>query len=104
MSYKNTKLNQSIETFDVKQLASFTGNMYESIAIVSKRAKQISVALKEEINEKLNEYHSSIDSSEETFENREQITISKYYERLPKPTLLALNEFMEGETYFKMKE
>lgn len=103
MSFKNSKLNQSIETFNVKDLAAKTGNMYESIAIVSKRSKQIAIALKEEVNEKLNEYHSSIDSSEETFENREQITISKYYERLPKPTLLALDEFMKDETHYKMK-
>ena len=80
-----------------------TGNVYESVTIIAKRANQISTELKQELNRKLSDFSSSTDSLEETFENREQIEISKYYERIPKPTLIATKEFLAGEVAFKEK-
>ncbi len=78
-----------------------TGNIYESVAIISKRANQISAGLKEELKRKLEEFSTTTDSLEETFENREQIEISRYYERLPKPSLIATEEFLDDEIYFR---
>lgn len=80
-----------------------TGNIYESVTIIAKRANQISTELKQELNRKLSDFSSSTDSLEETFENREQIEISKYYERIPKPTLIATEEFLAGDVTFKEK-
>ena len=92
----------SIITRNMADFAKETGNVYESIAIISKRANQISVKLKEELNSKLAEFATTVDNLEEVFENREQIEISKYYERLPKPTNLAVEEFVEGKVFFRM--
>lgn len=78
-----------------------TGNLYESVAIIAKRANQISVQIKEDLSKKLAEFASYNDSLEEVFENREQIEISRYYEKLPKPTLLATQEFVDGEIYWR---
>lgn len=78
-----------------------TGNVYKSVSVISKRANQISVKLKEELNSKLAEFATTVDNLEEVFENREQIEISKYYERLPKPTNLAIEEFLEGNVYVR---
>ncbi|MBQ1964484.1 MAG: DNA-directed RNA polymerase subunit omega [Tidjanibacter sp.] len=78
-----------------------TGNIYESVTIIAKRANQISTELKQELNRKLADFSSNVDSLEETFENREQIEISKYYERIPKPVLIATEEFLDGEVVFK---
>jgi len=78
-----------------------TGNIYESLVVISKRANQIASEMKEELNSKLSEFNSSTDNLEEIFENREQIEISKYYERLPKPTLIAVQEFTENKIYFR---
>lgn len=99
----NTKSNAPATTVtrDVRNLDAPTGNLYESIVIISKRANQISAALKEELNSKLQEFASSNDNLEEVFENREQIEISKHYERMPKPTLLATQEFLEDKVYFR---
>ncbi|MBR5830336.1 MAG: DNA-directed RNA polymerase subunit omega [Tidjanibacter sp.] len=80
-----------------------TGNVYESVTIIAKRANQIATELKQELNRKLADFSSSTDALEETFENREQIEISKYYERIPKPTLIATEEFLDGEVVFKEK-
>jgi DNA-directed RNA polymerase subunit K/omega len=77
-----------------------TGNIYESVSIISKRANQISAVLKAELGQKLNEFSTTTDSLEETFENREQIEISRYYERMPKATLIATEEFLNGDIYF----
>ena len=90
----------SIVTRNLSEFADQTGNVYESLAIISKRANQISVTLKEELNSKLAEFATTVDNLEEVFENREQIEISKYYERLPKPTNLAVEEFLEGKVHF----
>lgn len=94
----------SIITRNVADLAKETGNVYESISIISKRANQISVKIKEELNSKLAEFATTVDNLEEVFENREQIEISKYYERLPKPTNLAIEEFLEGKVMFRMPD
>jgi DNA-directed RNA polymerase subunit K/omega len=97
---KNTTPVSTV-TRDVRALDIETENIYESLAIISKRANQISSSLKEELNGKLQEFATSNDNLEEVFENREQIEISKYYERMPKPTLLATQEFLEGKVYHR---
>ncbi len=91
----------STVTRDVRKLDENTNNIYESVVIISKRANQISAELKEELNNKLQEFASSNDNLEEVFENREQIEISKYYERMPKATLLASQEFLEDKIYHR---
>jgi len=101
MDYKKTNADLTTTTRDLRDLDGRTGNLYESIAIVSKRANQISAEMKEELTNKLAEFASHTDNLEEIFENREQIEISKYYERLPKPSLIAINEFLEGKIYYR---
>ena len=88
-------------TRDVDKLAVNTGNVYESLVIISKRARQIAIKQKEELNSKLAEFASSVDNLEEVFENREQIEISKFYERMPKPATLATEEFIEGKVMYR---
>ena len=78
-----------------------TGNIYESINIIARRANQISSELKSELTRKLADFSSPTDTMEETFENREQIEISRYYERLPKPTIIATEEFLDDELFYK---
>lgn len=78
-----------------------TGNIYESVVIMSKRANQISQKMKEDLSKKLKEFASTNDNLEETFENREQIEISRYYEKLPKPSLMAADEFLHHDIYFR---
>ena len=94
----------TIITRDIDQLALNTANIYESVIIISKRAKQISTKTKEELNNKLADFASTVDNLEEIFENREQIEISKFYERLPKSSTLALDEFTEGKVMFRKIE
>jgi DNA-directed RNA polymerase subunit K/omega len=101
MDYKKTNADLTTTTRDLRDLDTKTGNLYESIAIVSKRANQISSEMKEELTNKLAEFASHTDNLEEIFENREQIEISKYYERLPKPSLIAINEFLENKIYYR---
>lgn len=96
--------SQSIITRDTSDIAKPTENLYESLVIISKRAKQIAGDMKEELNGKLAEFASTVDNLEEIFENREQIEISKFYERMPKPTAMAIEEFMNGEIYYRYKE
>ena len=91
----------SIVTRNMADFAKQTENVYKSVSVISKRANQISVKLKEELNSKLAEFATTVDNLEEVFENREQIEISKYYERLPKPTSLAIEEFLEGKVYVR---
>lgn len=93
--------NPSIITRDTDVIAAKTGNVYESVSIISKRARQISLKMKEELNGKLSEFATSADNLEEVFENREQIEISKYYERMPKPTSLAIDEFLDEKISFR---
>ena len=94
----------SIITRDLDKLASKTGNIYQSVSVISKRARQISANIKEELNTKLAEFATTVDNLEEIFENREQIEISKFYERMPKPTNLATEEFLDGKILFRLPE
>ncbi|HAK79083.1 MULTISPECIES: DNA-directed RNA polymerase subunit omega [Runella] len=94
----------SIITRDSDKLAAKTGNLYESVSIISRRARQIASKTKEELNNKLAEFASGIDNLEEVFENREQIEISKFYERQPKPTSIAIEEFMEDKLYWRAND
>ena len=101
MDFKKTNAPTTTVTRDLVDFVKDTGNIYESVAIMGKRANQISVEMKEELKSKLEEFSSTTDNLEEMFENREQIEISRYYERLPKPTLIAAQEFEEGKIYFR---
>ena len=94
-------VHPSIITRDTDKIYSKTGNIYESVVIISKRARQIAVNIKEELNSKLADFATTVDNLEEVFENREQIEIAKYYEHLPKPTLIAIHEYLNGEVYFR---
>ena len=98
---KNNTIPNSTVTRDLRELDKATGNLYESIVIISKRANQIGVEVKEELNAKLAEFASNNDNLEEVFENREQIEISKHYERMPKPSLVAIDEFLKDKVYFR---
>jgi DNA-directed RNA polymerase subunit K/omega len=100
----STNTTNNIETKDLNDLKQKTGNVYESIAIIAKRANQINITLKEELHNKLEEFASHTDSLEEIHENKEQIEISKAYERMPNPSLLATTEFMEDKVYFRRNE
>ena len=103
MDYKKTNAESSTVTRDVKDFESKTdGNIYEAIVVMSKRANQIGTEIKIELDSKLSEFASTTDNLEEIFENREQIEISKFYERLPKQTAIALQEFIEDKIYFRM--
>ncbi len=93
----------SIITRDIEKIIDPTGNIYESVVVISHRARQIAVNIKEELNSKLAEFATTVDNLEEVFENREQIEISKFYERMPKPTTLAIEEFLEGKLNFRMR-
>ena len=98
---KKPNVSASIVTRHLDDLNEPTGNIYESVVVMSKRARQIAVSLKEELNGKLAEFASTVDNLEEVFENREQIEISRFYERMPKPTNLAAEEFLNGELMFR---
>ena len=101
MDYRKSNAPTNTVTRNVMDLCKETGNIYESVVIISKRANQISVQIKEDLSKKLSEFASYNDSLEEVFENREQIEISRYYEKLPKPSLLATQEFIEGKIYWR---
>lgn len=97
MSFKNSKAVRTTITRDVVELEHDTGNIYESIVVLSKRANEINADFKEELIQKLEEFASTTDNLEEIFENREQIEISRFYERLPKPTAMAIDEYERGK-------
>ncbi|MCH5683857.1 DNA-directed RNA polymerase subunit omega [Niabella sp. W65] len=94
----------NVETKDLGSIKSKTGNLYESIAIIAKRANQVNISIKEELHNKLDEFASHTDSLEEIHENKEQIEISRAYERMPNPALLATHEFLEDKVYFRKAE
>jgi DNA-directed RNA polymerase subunit K/omega len=100
----NTNIANNIETRDLNELKSKTGNIYESIAIIAKRANQINISVKEELHNKLDEFASHTDSLEEIHENKEQIEISRAYEKMPNPAILATAEFMDGKIYYRKNE
>lgn len=93
-----------VEAKNLIEIKASTGNLYESIAIVSKRANQINISLKEELHNKLEEFASHTDSLEEIHENKEQIEISRAYEKMPNPALLATQEFLEGKIYYRKND
>ena len=101
MDYKKSKAPVNTVKRNIMDLCDETGNIYESVAIISKRSNQIAVEIKQDLNKKLQEFASYNDSLEEVFENREQIEISRYYEKLPKPTLIATQEFLDGNVYYR---
>lgn len=99
-----SSLNSLIETRDIAALKGKTGNLYESIVIVSKRANQINISLKEELHRKLDDFANHTDTLEEVHENKEQIEISRFYERMANPALQALNEFTNDKIYYRKKD
>ncbi|GHT75000.1 hypothetical protein AGMMS50262_09120 [Bacteroidia bacterium] len=101
MDYKKTTAPLNTITRDMMSLSEETGNVYETVRIIGKRANEISVEVKQELERKLQEFSSYTDSLDEVFENREQIEISRYFERLPKPTLIATQEYVDGEVYYR---
>ncbi len=101
MDYKRLTASTTTETRNLAELSQQTGNIYEAVRILGKRANQISVEMKQDLDAKLQEFASYSDNLEEIFENHEQIEISKFYEKLPKPTLLAIDEWQHEEIYFR---
>jgi DNA-directed RNA polymerase subunit K/omega len=101
MDYKKIKTENEAVTRNKDDFYNHTGNIYETVAILSKRANQISVELKTELEQKISEFATTTDNLEEIFENREQIEIAKFYERLPKPTLIAIYEFLNDKIYYR---
>jgi len=100
MDVKKINAPASTVTRDLDKLDKETGNIYESVRIIAKRSNKISVDLKQELNRKLEEFAYYTDNLEEVFENREQIEISKFYEKLPKPTLIAAQEYQDGKLHY----
>ena len=101
MDFKRSKAPITTVTRNLDQLYENTGNIYETVVIVSKRANQVSVEMKQELNRKLEDFSSYTDNLEEVFENREQIEISRFYEKMPKASLVALQEFLDNEVYYR---
>jgi DNA-directed RNA polymerase subunit K/omega len=104
MDYKKTKAPLTTVTRDLNDMDGDTGNIYETVMVAAKRANQISVEMKLELNRKLEEFASYTDNLEEVFENPEQIEISKFFERLPKPSLISLQELTDDQIYFRINE
>jgi DNA-directed RNA polymerase subunit K/omega len=104
MDVKRNSAPANTVTRDIETFTAPTGNIYESVMVIAKRANQISAELKQELSKKLEEFSSVSDNLEEVFENREQIEMSKYYEKLPKASLLAVQEFLDGKIYFRKAE
>src|ERR1041384_6734110 len=98
-----TSVNPLVETRDVIAMKEKTGNLYESIVVISRRANQIAVTMKEELHRKLDEFTVHADNLEEVHENKEQIEISRIYERMANPTLQSMNEFMDDQIYYRTK-
>lgn len=101
MDYRRTTASINTETRNITEMAEPVDNVYEMVMIVSKRANQIAVEMKQDLDTKLQEFASYSDNLEEVFENHEQIEISRFYEKLPKPTLIALEEWDAGDIYYR---
>ena len=101
MDYKKTNAPLNTVTRDMIELSADTGNIYETVCIIAKRANQISMEMKHDLEKKLQEFASISDNLEEVSENREQIEISRYYEKLPKPTLIAAQEYVDHKIHFR---
>lgn len=104
MDYKNSEAPLSTITYNRDEIEKETGNLYEAIVIMASRANQINGELKKELVDKLEEFATHNDSLEEVFENKEQIEVSRFYERLPKPTAIAVEEWLENGTYYRKQE
>ena len=104
MEKNQTKVAGNTVTRNLSDLAEPTGNIYESVMVIAKRSNQFAADVKQELSAKLEEFSNFADTLEETFENREQIEISRHYEKLPKPTLVAIKEFQNGEIYYRKIE
>ena len=98
---KVQNLDPNVTARDIHALVHDTSNIYETLSVITRRAKQLSVDLKHELNQKLQEFSSTTDAIEEIQENKEQIEISKFYERLPNPSIIALDEFLKGEIHYR---
>ena len=101
MDYRKSNAATNTVTRDIMRLSEDTNNVYETVMIIGKRANQLSVEMKQDLEKKLQEFASYNDNLEEVFENREQIEISRYYEKLPKPALIAVQEYEEGKVYYR---
>ncbi|MGB5244799.1 MAG: DNA-directed RNA polymerase subunit omega [Lutimonas sp.] len=99
--YKKTNAPESTITFDREKVQGDTENIYEAIAVIARRADQINAEIKQELIEKLDEFATHNDSLEEVFENKEQIEVSRFYERLPKPSSIAIKEWLDGDIYYR---
>ena len=101
MDYKKVKAETVAITRRIRDFDEPTGNLYESVSVISKRANQISLEMKEELNQKIQEFATTTDNLEEIFENREQIELARFYERIPKPTLISVEEFIDDKIYYR---
>lgn len=104
MDYKRTKADKTTETRNIYEFNDLTDNIYETISMISKRSNQIAQDLKQELYHKIEEFASQTDNLEEIFENREQIEITRFYEQLPKPTLIAIHEYLSGQLVYRNDE
>ncbi len=104
MDYKKSTAPQNTVTRDIVALCEDTGNIYETVEIIARRANQIGGEMKHDLDKKLQEFATTTDNLDEVFENREQIEISRYYEKLPKPTLIATQEYQEGNVYWRLNQ
>lgn len=104
MDYKNSEAPVTTITYDRTKIEEPTQNIYESISVMAKRANQINEDLKKELIDKLEEFATHNDSLEEVFENKEQIEVSRFYEKLPKPTAIAVEEWLDGKIYYRNPE
>ncbi|MBQ0155331.1 MAG: DNA-directed RNA polymerase subunit omega [Bacteroidales bacterium] len=104
MDFKKVNAPTTTVTRDMNSLSERTGNIYETVSIIGKRANQVSIDIKNELDKKLKEFEIGNDNLDEVFENREQIEISRYYERLPKPVLIATKEYEDGEISYRVAQ
>tara|TARA_B100000287_G_scaffold434039_1_gene497320 strand:+ start:4325 stop:4657 length:333 start_codon:yes stop_codon:yes gene_type:complete len=102
--YRNSNASNSTKTYDRKDIDEQTNNIYEAISIIAKRSSQINIEIKKELHDKLDEFATHNDNLEEIFENKEQIEVSRFYERLPKPYAIAIQEWLEGKVYYRDTE
>jgi DNA-directed RNA polymerase subunit K/omega len=99
--YRNSNASNSTKTYDRKDIEKPTDNIYEAISIIAKRSSQINIEIKKELHDKLDEFATHNDNLEEIFENKEQIEVSRFYERLPKPYAIAIQEWLESKVYYR---
>ncbi len=102
--YRNSNASNTTKTYDRKDIDEQTNNIYEAISIIAKRSNQINIEIKKELHDKLDEFATHNDNLEEIFENKEQIEVSRFYERLPKPYAIAIQEWLEGKVYYRDTE